>query len=154
DLMRLVTLDPHRAGRTHRDLGRADGDAGGLDRLLHRLELSRGRVHDDERPIDLDILRAAIDRDELYLVGRSAVRFDLDHALLLEEPLDRTGFAELASGPGERGTHLRGGAVPVVRGRFDHGRDPARGVALVHDALDLRAVATAGGALDRSVDVR
>src|SRR5438105_15594670 len=52
-LMRLVTLDPHGAGRTHRDLGGADRDAGGLDGLLHRFELARRRIHDDERSIDL-----------------------------------------------------------------------------------------------------
>src|SRR6185369_7607504 len=72
--------------------------------------------------------------------------------LLLEKPLDRARLAELPVVPGERGAHLAGGAVPVVRGRLDHHRHAARRIPLVDDALELRAVAAAAAALDRALD--
>jgi hypothetical protein len=50
--------------------------------------------------------------------------------------------------------YFRSRAVAVVGRRFDHGPTPAWRVALVHDALELRAVGAAGGSLDRPLDIQ
>jgi hypothetical protein len=51
-------------------------------------------------------------------------------------------------------THLRAGAVAVVRERLDEDRHAARAVALVDDGLDRRGVLIGAGALgDGALDV-
>src|SRR5207237_2471690 len=73
--------------------------------------------------------------------------------LLLEQPLDRSRFTELPVVAGEGRADLRGRPVPAVGGGLDHDRHAARAVALVHDALDLYAVAAAGRTIDGALDV-
>src|SRR5258708_18483326 len=154
DLLRLLALEAHRVRRPHRDLRVSDFQLLGLERLLHGLEAVRRGVDGHEVAIRLDILGPGVDGGELDLVGRAALRVDLDDALLLEEPLHRSRLAELPVVPRERRAHLRCGAVPAVRRGLDHDRDAARSVALIDDALDLRALGASDGLFDRPLDVR
>src|SRR6266545_2695266 len=153
-LARAVAFDADGRRRAHRDLRRSDLDAGFLERCLHLLERARGRVGGHQAAVGLDVLRARVDRDERHVIGRTFARVYLDDALLLEEPLHRAGLAELAAVLRERGAHLRGRAVAIVRGRFDHDGYATRRVTLVHDALERGAVAATGGAVDGALDVR
>src|SRR5260221_1432662 len=154
DLLRLLALEPDRVRRPHRDLRVSDLQLLGLERLLHGLEAVRRGVDGDEVAIGLDILGPGVDGGELDLVGRAALRVDLDDALLLEEPLHRSRLAELPVVPRERRAHLGGGAVPAIRRGLDHDRDATWSVALIDDALDLRALGAADGLVDRALDVR
>src|SRR3989442_8294618 len=64
-LSRGVAFDANGRGRTHRELSRAGLDARGLERLLDALERGRGCVDGGEARLDLDVLRARVDRGEL-----------------------------------------------------------------------------------------
>src|SRR2546428_1596271 len=141
ELLGLVALDADRGRRAHRELGGGHLDSGRLERLLHALERRGCGVDSDEARLSLDILGAGVDRRELDHVGVLPFRVDLDDAFLFEEPLHRARFAELSTAPGERGTDLRHGPVPVVRRRFDHHGDAARGISLVDDALERGRIA-------------
>src|SRR5205809_1452347 len=153
ELTRGLALDPHGGRRPHRQLGGGRTDPRRLERLLHALEGGRRRVHGDKAPVGLHVFGAGVDRGELDGVGTRALRVDLDDALLLEQPLDRAGFAELSAVLGERRSDLGHGAIPVVGRDLDHHRHAARRVALVHDALQDRALAAARRAVDRPLDV-
>src|SRR5712692_5929451 len=154
DLLRLLALEAHGVRRPHRELGVAYLELESLQGLTHRLEAVRCGVDRHEFAVRFDVLRAGVDGRELDLVGRAALRVDLDDALLHEQPLHRARLAELPVVPRERGANLRGGAVPAVGRGLHHDRDAARAVALVHDALDLRALGAADGLVDRALDVR
>src|SRR2546428_7225397 len=153
ELTRGLAFDPHGGRRPHGQLGGGRADPRRLERLLHAFEGGRRRVHGDEAPVGLHVFGARVDRGELDGVGTRALRVDLDDALLLEQPLDRAGFAELSAVLGERRSDLGHGAIPVVGRDLDHHRHAARRVALVHDALQDRALAAARRAVDRPLDV-
>src|SRR6266536_3245050 len=152
-LARLLALDPDRAGRPHRDLGVADRQLRAFKRPLHGLEAAGSRIHGHERAVRFDILGAGVDRHERDLIDVAAARVDLDDALLFEDPLDRAGLAELAVVSRERRPDLRGRAVAIVGRSLDHDRYAAGAVALVDDALELRALAAARRPIDRALDV-
>src|SRR2546422_6059026 len=128
---RGVALDPHRRGRAHRKLGRAGLDTRRLQGLLHPLERARGGVDGQQAGLDLDVLSAGVDRRELDGVGILSLGVDLDDALLLEEPLDRAGLAELAAATREGRADLGHGPVPIVGRGLDHHGDAAWRVTLV-----------------------
>src|SRR5258708_5996976 len=154
DLLRLLALEAHRVRRPHRDLRVGDLQLLGLERLLHGLEAVRRGVDRHEVAVRFDVVGAGVDGGELDLVGRAALRIDLDDALLLEQPLHGAGLAELPVVACERRAHFGGGAVPAVGRGLDHDRHAARAVALVHDAFDLRPLGAADGLVDRPLDVR
>src|SRR2546425_5213153 len=153
ELLSLLALNADRGRRAHRELGGGHLDAGRLERLPHALERRGGGVDGDQTRLGFDILGAGVDRRELDRVDVLPFRVDLDDAFLLEEPLHRARFAELSTASGEGGTDLGHGPVAVVGRCLDHHRNPARGIALVDDALECRRVAAADGSVDRAPDV-
>src|SRR5882762_444312 len=148
-----VTFNAHGGGRTHRELRRAGLDSRRLERLLDSLEGGRRRVDGRKTGLDLDVLRAGVDRGELDRVGVLSLEVDLDDALLLEEPLHRARLPELAAASREGRADLGDRAVPVVGGGLDHHRDAARGVALIDDAFERGSVVSTRRPVDRALDV-
>src|SRR5258708_24772953 len=114
DLLGLLAIEPHRVGWPHRDVGLDDLELLRLEGLLHGLEPVRRGVDGHERAVALDVLGAGVDREELELVGIATPGIELDEPLLLEEPLHRSGLAELAVVAYEGRTDLSGRPIAAV----------------------------------------
>src|SRR5437879_9209219 len=153
ELARGVAFDADGRGWAHRELGRAGLDARRLKCLLHSLERGRSGVDGGQTWLDFAVLRSSVDRGELDRVGGLYFRVDLDDTLLLEEPLHRARLAELAAASRECRADLGHRAVPIVGRGLDHHRHATRGITLVHDALEGRAVVPTGRPLDGPLDV-
>src|SRR5690606_41355189 len=135
-------------------LGDVDGEAR-LPRQLDALGLAKARferlgdlVHAVHAGPDrmalfatLDVVGPGLDRGFHDLVLVPGAGRILDHAHPLEPVTDRAGRGHVAAVLGERGAHIRGGAVAVVGQRLDDQRHAAGAVALVADLLVVIAFA-------------
>src|SRR4029078_7626458 len=118
-----------------------------------RLALAGRGLDLDAVSLGVDVVGTRVDRGQRDLVGIRPAFGHGDQPARLELPGHRAGAGELAAGLREHRPDVGRGPVAVIGRRLDEDGHAAGTVALVHDLLDLLALARTRRPLDRALDV-